>query len=134
MQAGQQYRWIITMTKTAASTAATVYTVRIGTNASTADTSRWTVTSAAQTAVVDGGIFVLTLTVRNVGAAGVLAGGYGFAGKKAADAVGFGNSFQDNVAASFDNSALAGQKVGLSVNPGAASSWVLTSVYAELVA
>src|SRR5262245_9720746 len=52
MQVGQTYQWGIWISKTAASTAAAVITWRIGSAASTGDTSRASITSAAQTAVV----------------------------------------------------------------------------------
>ena len=54
-------------------------------------------------------------------------------GKVAANAVGFGSSALDNVPATFDNTALAGQYMGISINPGAASAWTLTTLEAKLM-
>lgn len=133
MKAGQFARWFMFITKTAASTAVPTYNFRLGTNQTTADTSRALITSVAQTAVVDGGLLILTCQIRNVGAAGVLAVSMSFSGKVAANAVGFGSSALDAVAASFDNSAVAGQFLGITINPGAASAWTITSATAELI-
>ena len=132
MKAGMLFRWLITASKTAAGTAAAVYTVRIGAAQSTADTARLTLTaSVAQTAAVDNGHLIVTAQVRNVGAAGVIAGAASWA-KSQAGTAGFGGSI-DGVSSSFDNSALAGQYVGLSINGGASAAWTLTSVHSELI-
>lgn len=131
MKAGQLYRWIITASKTAAGTAAAVYTVRIGSNQSTADTSRLALTAAVQTGVADNGTLIVTVQVRNVGASGVIAGAASWA-KTQAGTAGFGGSI-DGVSSSFDNTALAGQFVGLSINGGASAAWTLTSCHSELI-
>jgi hypothetical protein len=132
MKAGMLFRWLIFYTKTAASTATVAYTVVIGPNQTTADTVRGTLTSVAQTAAVDGGLFMFNFHVRSVSATGATAFNYGIAGKVAANAVGFGSSALDVVPATFDNSALAGQYVGLCINPGAASAWTSTMVECKL--
>lgn len=129
MKAGQLYRWQITLSKTAAGTAAAVYTVRIGTNQSTADTSRLALTATvAQTAAVSQGMLLVNVQVRSVSASGVIAGGVGIASNSA----GLGGGI-DGVSSTFDNSALAGQYVGLSINGGTSAAWTLTSVHAELI-
>jgi hypothetical protein len=131
MKAGMLFRWIITGSKTAASTAAPVYTIRSGSNQSTADTSRLALTTAAQTAVADNGTLFITAQVRNVSASGVIAGAASWA-KTQTGSIGFGGSI-DGVSASFDNSAMAGLYVGLSINGGASAAWTLTSCHAELI-
>lgn len=131
MKAGMLFRWIITGSKTAASTAQPVYTIRIGTNQSTADTSRLAFTTAAQTGVADNGTLFITAQVRNVGASGVIAGAASWA-KTQTGSIGFGGSI-DAVSSTFDNSALAGSYVGLSINGGTSAAWTLTSVHAELI-
>ena len=131
MQAGQLYRWIITAAKTAAGTAAPVYTIRVGPNQTTADTLRLALTAVAQTAAIDNGTLIVTVQVRNVGAAGVIAGAASWA-KTLVGSQGLGGSI-DGVGAAFDNSALAGNYVGLSINGGASAAWTLTSVHAELI-
>jgi hypothetical protein len=128
MQVGMQFRWMISLSKTAAGTAATVLQFRIGSNQTTADTSRLSLTaSIAQTAAIAEGLLIASLTVRSVSASGVIAGGFGMAAS-----VGLGGG-KDGVSATFDNSALAGQYVGISVNGGASAAWTITSVQAELV-
>lgn len=131
MVAGMRFQWTITATKTNASTASPIYTVRIGANQSTADTSRlsWTA-SAAQTAVTDGGVLTISVLVRSVSASGVIAGGGGWASRGGATGFGGGGS---GVSAAFDNSNLAGQYIGISINGGASASWTIHSVYAELI-
>lgn len=131
MKAGQLYRWWIAGSKTAAGIAQAVYTIRVGPNQSTADTSRLALTAVAQTAVADNGILCVILQVRNVGAAGVLAGCAAWM-KTQAGILGLGGSI-DGVAASFDNSAVAGQYVGLSINGGASAAWTLTVCSGELI-
>ncbi len=133
MKAGQFYRWLMFITKTAASTAVPTYNFRIGAAQAVGDTSRALLTSVAQTAAVDGGLLILTCQVRNVGASGVLGVSMSFSGKVAANAVGFGSSALDLAASSFDNTGLGGQYLGISINPGASSSWVITSVFSELI-
>lgn len=128
MQAGQKYRWVITGAKTAAGVAAAVYTVRIGSLQTTGDTARLTLTAnVAQTAAVSGGVLTVEVLVRSVGASGVIAGGVGWAAS-----VGFGGGISA-LAAGFDNSALAGLFIGLSINGGASAAWTLDSVEALLV-
>lgn len=62
-----QYKCKFDMVKTAAGTAATVITLRIGTNGSTADTSRITWTFGAGTGVIDTGTYEITVNWRTVG-------------------------------------------------------------------
>lgn len=130
MQVGQTYRWFISVQKTAAGIAQVTYTVRIGANQTTADTARWQQTAViAQTATADGGLIIVTMGVRAVSATvGVIAGGVGVCAGG-----GFGGGV-DGASANFDNSALAGQYVGLSINAGASASWTIQHVSGELIA
>lgn len=127
MQAGMTWLWRFVATK-GGGTATPVYTIRIGTNQTTADTSRLAITGPAQTAVADTAIITVGVTCRNVGAAGVLRG-FAWVQHNLA-ATGFANtpagfSLVEGSSASFDNSALQGQYIGLSVNPGASGAWVV---------
>lgn len=127
MQTGQMYRWVIHVSKTAAGTAAAVLTIRIGSNQSTADTSRLALTqTTAQAAVADSGQMLVTVYPTVVSASGILAGAFGFA----TGAAGF-KSGKDAQSSTFDNSALAGQYIGLSVNTGSSAAWTITGVHAE---
>jgi hypothetical protein len=125
LQAKTVLLWQINFSKTAAGIAAPTYTVRIGANRTTADASRVAVTAGAQTAVVDDGILMVQLVVRNIGAAGVLNLKVAWAGHHAAG-TGFGNG-NGNTGAGFDMTALAGQYIGLSINAGASAAWTTNS-------
>ncbi len=130
MEAGQIYRWQLTVTKTAAGVAQAIYNIRVGAAGAIGDTARLALTATtAQTAAISSGVINVFVIVRNVGAAGVLAGGVGVQSNNA----GLGSGIS-GVAASFDNSALAGQFVGLSINNGAAGAWTVEAAYGELVA
>lgn len=130
MQAGMVFEWYFPVTKSAG-TATPIFTIRTGANQSTADTSRLAITLGVQTAVADTGFIRVMVTCRNVGAAGVLQGmvwlqhnlaATGFATTPA------GLSIIQGTSAGFDNSALGGQYIGLSVNPGTSGAWVVEQV------
>lgn len=134
MQAGMVFEWYFPVTKGAAGTATPIYTVRIGANQSTADTARLTITGPAQTAAADTGFIRIMVTVRSVSTVGVLQGmawvqhnlaATGFANTPA------GFSLVQATSAGFDNTALQGQFVGLSVNPGTSGAWVVEQVLAR---
>lgn len=132
LQARTNILWMISASKTAASTATPAYTIRIGANRTTADTSRLALTGPAQTAAADIGILTIMLTVRSVGASGVIQGTANWSHDIAAG--GFCNNDSGSVqgtSAGFDNSALGGQYIGLSINGGASSAWTLTQVRVE---
>lgn len=132
MQAGMVFEWLIVATK-GGGTAGPVYTIRTGTNQTTADTSRLAITGPAQTAVADTAFIRVMVTCRNVGAAGVLRGLVHLQHNLAA--TGFANtpagfSLVEGSSAGFDNqgSAIGGHYIGLSVNPGASGAWVVEQV------
>jgi hypothetical protein len=132
MQAGHVFRWTISASKTAAGTATPVYSIRIGANRTTGDTARLQITGPAQTAAADVGLLTLMVTVRSVSATGVLQGTTAWAHNGAA--VGFCNNDAGAVeatSAAFDNSALGGSYVGLSIDGGASAAWTLTQIVAE---
>lgn len=129
MEAGQVYRWDLTATKTAAGVAAAIYNVRVGAAGAIGDTARLVLTATtAQTAAISSGIISIFVVVRNVAAGGVIAGGVGVQSNNA----GLGSGIS-GVSAGFDNTALAGQFIGLSINNGAAGAWTVEAVYSELV-
>lgn len=130
MKAGQQYKWTFDVKKTAAGVAAAVLTIRTGVNQTTADTSRLVLTAdVIQTAAIAAGLMTVMIGVRNVGAAGVLAGGFGIA---AGSGVGLGSG-ASGASIGYDNQIHAGQYVGLSLNGGAAAAWTIQHVSAELI-
>jgi hypothetical protein len=130
MQAGMVFEWKLSASKTAASTATPIYQIRIGANQSTADTSRLSLTGPAQTAAVDVGILTVLITVRNVGAAGVLQG-IACWSHNLGTATGFGANIE-GTSAGFDNTALGGQFVGLSINGGTSAAWTITQVFGRV--
>lgn len=133
MQAGSVFEWMFPVTKTAG-TATPVYTIRIGANQSTADTSRLAITGPAQTAVADTGWVKIMVTCRNVGASGVLQGMVWLQHNLAATGLAntpAGFSLVEGTSAGFDNSALGGQFIGLSVNPGTSGAWVVNQCFVK---
>lgn len=130
MQAGMVFKWEIIVSKTAAGLATPIYQVRIGPNQTTGDTSRLSMTGPAQTAVVDEGLLAILVTVRSVGVSGVLQGYAGW-DHEAAVAAGFGGMVQAT-SAGFDNTALQGQFVGLSINGGASAAWTVSQVFGRV--
>lgn len=131
--AGTTFRWRLVLTKTAAGVAAPIWTVVVGAAGSVADAVRLTFTGPVQTAAIDTGIVDITAILRNVGAAGVLAGGLSLAHNLAATGfANIGNPILSAVSAGFDTTA-ASLKVGLCVNPGAAGVWTHQVVMAEML-
>lgn len=128
MQVGQIYRWEFGVTKTAAGTAAIVLQARIGANQTTADTSRASMTQTiAQAATASFAKFFASLLVRSVSASGVVVGEFSPCSSQAS----FGDG-KSAVSSTFDNSALAGQFVGLSLNGGASAAYTIDSVIGYL--
>lgn len=127
MKVGQCYKWLISCSKTAAGSTASVLTVRIGSNQSTGDTSRLAMTQGiAQAATATKGLMWVIVSVQIVSASGVIGGGWGFSHTNFGD----GGSA---LSSTFDNTALAGQYVGLSFNGNTSAAYTLNAVVAELV-
>lgn len=132
-QAGMRYRARVTLSKTAAGVATPTFNVRIGTNGTTADTARVSVTTTAQTAVAETAVIEVDAVLRNTGAAGVLqttirtvrTGGIAATGLAIVPVI-------ENTSAGYDTAFVSGQQIGLSIDPGAGSAWTVTQVQAEL--
>jgi hypothetical protein len=139
VQAKTRIVWRLSASKTGAGIAAPIYNVRIGALRTVAgDTARLTLTGPAQTAVIDIANLNVMITVRTVGASGVIqgtawwdhrgtaassTGGTGFAND--------GSGHVEGTSSGFDNSALGGSYIGLSVNGGTSAAWTVTQVWAE---
>lgn len=140
MQAKTRFAWKISASKSGAGTATPIYVVRIGAARTTADTARLTMTGPAQTAIADIGTLEIIVSVRNVGAAGILQGtAYwshrGTAASTTVSGTGFANDVTGHVettGGAFDNSALGGLYVGLSINGGTSAAWTITQVHATM--
>jgi hypothetical protein len=132
MQVGTTFRWKFVLTKTAAGVAAPIWVVRVGTAGSAADTARLTFTQvAAQTAAVDAGVYEIDAVLRNVGAAGVLAGGLRMNHVLATTGLStLGANVQQVTSAGFDTT-VASTIVGVSVNPGALGVFTIQVVSAQ---
>lgn len=127
MEAGQLYRWVFTAVKTATGTTAYVATVRLGANQSTADTGRSTLTAnQVQTAAVSHALFYVEVFIRSVSATGQIVAGINCASSVGTTATGFGGGVV-NVPATFDNSAVGGQFLGLSINTQA-GAWTIDAL------
>lgn len=134
MQAEMVWEWYFPVTKGAAGIATPVYTIRIGANQTTADTSRLAITGPAQTAAADAAFVRVMVTCRSVGLTGVLTGMVWLQHNLAA--TGFANTpagfaLTQATSAGFDNTTLGGQFIGLSVNPGTSGAWVVEQVLAR---
>ncbi len=126
MEAGQTYIWHISAVKTAAGVAAPIWTFRIGAAGAIGDTSRLALNATGiQIATAFDCILTAMLTVRNVGASGVIAGSGG-----AQANFGGGGS---GASSTFDNTGLGGQYVGLTVTTGASAAWTVNGLSCYLI-
>ena len=126
-------RWDISATKTAAGAVAPIWTIRLGSARTTADTAILAITGSAQTAAADGGVITVFATLRNVGAAAVLQGTVSMVHNLAA--TGFASNAAGHVeatSAGFDSTGRAGQYFGLTVNGGTSSAWTVTRIRSRM--
>jgi hypothetical protein len=138
LQARTTFYWRISASKTAAGVATPVYTIRIGSARTTSDTARLTLTGPAQTAVADIGTLHIMVTVRTVGASGVIQGTAWWDHRGTVSSSTGGTGFADDqtghvegTSAGFDNSNLGGSYVGLSINGGTSAAWTITQVHGQ---
>lgn len=127
MQVGMLFEWHIMVTKNNTGTSTPIFIVQTGSAQSTADTDRLTLTGGAATAATGGGVLVVSVLVRTVSASGVIVGNF------TVPQLSFGSGqVTTAVSSTFDNSALQGQYVSLSVNPGA-TTWTVDGVKGMLI-
>lgn len=132
IKVGTKYRCKFNAVKTNAGTATPIVTIRIGTAGAIADTSRAVLTFAAQTNVVDEGVFEIEIVFRAAGASAIMQA-LGTIGHRLA-ATGFStanNSVVIATSAAFDITG-ANLQIGMSVNAGASSAWTISLVSADL--
>jgi lysophospholipase L1-like esterase len=129
---GAIYRCKLKVSKTGAGVATPIVQVRLGTAATTADTSRATLTFAAQTAVADDGFIEVFVTVRATGsstgvihAVGVLDHSLAATGLSTAN-----TSIKEATSSTFDTTTPT--FIGISVNGGTSAAWTISMVQAEL--
>jgi Zn-dependent alcohol dehydrogenase len=96
-------------------------------------------TGPAQTAIADIGTLNIMVTVRTIGATGVIQGTAwwdhrGTAANTTTSGTGFANDTTGHVettSGAIDVTAYAGKYVGLSINGGTSASWTVTQVWAD---
>jgi hypothetical protein len=139
MQQKAVIEWRISASKTGASTGTPVYTIRLGSAKTTADTALLALTGPAQTAVADIGTLHILCTVTTAGSSGVVQGTAwwvhtGTAANTTTSGTGFANNSSGHVegtGSAVDSSAAAGKYVGLSIAGGASSAWTVTQVVGQ---
>lgn len=128
LKPGMTMVWYIQVVKTAASTAAPIWTWRVGAAGAIGDTSRIAATSTqAQTAVASDGTLIATCTVRTGGASGILVG----AGPCGAPGFGGGGLLASSA---FDLTTLGGQYIGLTVTTGTSAAWTVNGLSCYIMA
>lgn len=131
MRAGAMFQWTFGLTRSGAGTATPVYSVRFGTAGAVGDAARLTFTGLAQTNAADTGVHRIYVVCRTVGASGVIAGI--FEEHHILTTTGLANAAQVQAQASassgFDTT-VANSIIGVSINPGATSTWVFEHVTA----
>ena len=134
LRVGTRYHMVFEASKTAAGLATPILNIRFGTNGSTADTARCTITFSAQTAATDTGTFEVWATFRTIGSgtsAVLQCVGQRLHG---ASITGFGTLVSQTLPATsggFD-STVSNSIIGTSVNGGTLAAWTLTLVQAKL--
>jgi hypothetical protein len=129
IQAATVIRWRFSYTKTAAGVATPIFTVRVGTAGSVADTARLTFTFAAQTAATDTGYSELDLIFRAIGATGSVQAVMTLEHKSTTS--GFAAAAQIQIlqalSAAFDLT-VANLIIGVSCNPGTSGVWTFQTI------
>lgn len=130
LHVGSRFRWRINFTKTAAGTAGPVYNIRYGTAGTTSDTSRLSVTGGPQSAAVETGNLVVTVTVTAVGASGTLV--ISVVKENGITAGGLGPIASQSQTSTFDTTP-ANSIIGISVNTGASAAWTVNNLLTEII-
>jgi hypothetical protein len=135
LKVGTRYRLHVSASKTNAGIAAPIFSLRFGTNGTTADAAIVTHTLDAQTAASDSGTFNLDVVFRTVGA-GTSAVVYSALGlTHNGTTAGFSNANASRVfqvlSSGFD-STTSPAYLGVSVNAGTSAAWTINQVMATL--
>lgn len=136
LKIGTRYELTFRMTKTAAGTATPKLDIRFGTNGSTADTSRGTLTWTVGTAAADDSVWRVYATFLTVGSGtsatlrtvGQITHKLSVTGTTGAAAV---SESEVATSAGFD-STVSNSYIGVSVNGGTSASWTVQLVQAKL--
>lgn len=134
---GSSYQCDLRITKTGAGTATPIFNLKIGSNATTADTTRATLTFGAGTAVAETVWVHLLFFFTTVSASGVIEGVGDAAGHLSTTGFANGGSGGGRVptvtSSTFDNTSLAGLNIGLSYNGGASAAHTVSIVRSRYV-
>jgi hypothetical protein len=132
IQAGTTLRWRFSVSKTAAGTAAPIWTIRCGAGATITDTSMLSFTGSAQTSgTADTGFCEIEAVLSTGTATGNILGAYVLHHTKGASGFGgtaTGAQVQQASGASVN---VTGTYFGISVNPGASANWTFGPVSAQ---
>jgi hypothetical protein len=134
LKVGSMYSVVIRVSKTAAGTATPIVNIRFGTNGTTADTSRGTLTWTAGTAAADDGIIQIWMTVTASGTSGTIRTVGRITHKLSVTGLtGTAAVSETEVADSgtFDQT-VANSYIGLSLNAGGSAAWTVHLVQAKL--
>jgi len=134
LQIGTMFLWRISMTKTAAGTAASTFDVAVGTTGTTADTARLSFTKPAGTAVADEGLVEIMLTCRGpLSASGIFAGEFRMTHNLSATGhMTIPGACVSNISAAFDVTT-ANLIVGVCITTGASDGITIQVVQAEAI-
>jgi hypothetical protein len=133
IQAGTVVTWTVSVTKTAAGTAAPLFSVTFGTTSTTADAILLNFTGNAQTAIADTGEVTIRCTFRTVGSgtSAVLVGHYNLVHRLPTTGLSTGQGGVFTTSAGF-NSTTASAFLGLTLNTGASSAWTVNQVNVKI--
>jgi hypothetical protein len=137
VQAGTQFIWRMSVSKTIAGTAAPTFAVVFGTAGTTADTARASFTLPTETAAVDTAQITIICTVRSVSATATISCNLQLV-HNAANAVGFvatassGSVVLTATSATFDDT-VAGSKIGVTVNSNTNNLFTFQQVQAQSI-
>jgi hypothetical protein len=131
LQVGTLFRWMFTMTKTAAGVAASTVDIAFGTAGTTADVARVSFTKPAGTAVADEATCIVWCIIRAVGASGVFASQFHMSHNLAATGHAVIPTVDVNaISAGFDMTTVS--NIGLCITTGAADAITIQLVQAEV--
>lgn len=134
LQIGTMFMWRVSLTKTAAGTAASTFGVAVGTAGTTADTDRLTFTKPAGTAAVDEGLVEIMVTCRGpLSASGVFVGEFRMTHNLASTGhMTIPGACVNTISAGFDVT-VPDLIVGLTITTGASDAITIQVVQAEAV-
>ena len=133
IKAGTVVTWTVSVTKTAAGTAAPLFSVRFGTTSTTADAIILNFTGNAQTAIADTGKVTIECVFRTVGSgtSAVLVGHYNLVHVLPTTGLSTGQGGVFATSAGF-NSTTASAFLGLTLTTGASTAWTVNQVNVKI--